>query len=228
MIFTLEKIYKSFGEKEVLKGASFEFEDGKIYGLLGKNGAGKTTLFRILDGDLTADSGSFTIDGVKPDYDSTGFVPSIPEVPDFLTAREYIRFFTEINETPDMDTDILLELAGISQEDRDRLLKDFSHGMKNKVLFLVQLILDPEILLLDEPLTSLDLVAAEEMKEYLKKFKEGRITIISTHMLNLALTLCDRIVLLSDGKLTEIDLENMGYAERREEITERIREGHNV
>lgn len=228
MTFTLDNIYKSFGNKDVLKGASFEFEEGKIYGLLGKNGSGKTTLFRILNGDLTANSGSFLLDGEKVEYNSIGFIPTTPEVPDFLTAREFLQFFIEINGTPEMDVDALLAWAEIATEDRDRLLKDFSHGMKNKVLFLTHFILNPKILLLDEPLTSLDLVAAEDMKNSLRKFKEGRITILSTHILDLAITLCDRIVLLTDGKLKEINLENMDDAERREEITEKIREEHNV
>ena len=87
----------------------------------------------------------------------------------------------------------------IAPEDRDKLLKDYSHGMKNKMQMLVNIIAQPNILLLDEPLTSLDVVVAEEMKNLLRSLKDGRITIFSTHILDLALDLCDEIVLLSHG-----------------------------
>jgi ABC-2 type transport system ATP-binding protein len=85
----------------------------------------------------------------------------------------------------------------IAPEDRDKLLKDYSHGMKNKMQMLINIIAQPKVLLLYEPLTSLDVVVAEEMKGLLRSLKEGRITIFSTHILDLSLDLCDEIVLLS-------------------------------
>ena len=106
----------------------------------------------------------------------------------------------------------------IEPEDRDRLMKDYSHGMKNKMQMLVNMIAEPDILLLDEPLTSLDVVVAEEMKQLLRVKKDGRITIFSTHIMDLALDLCDVIVLLSHGELEVVDNENLGEEQFKEKI----------
>ena len=103
-----------------------------------------------------------------------------------------------------MDLDAYFDLVNLDKEDRDRLLKDFSHGMKNKMQMLVNIIASPKVLLLDEPLTSLDVVVAEEMKNILRDLKKDRILILSTHIMELAFDLCDEIVLLSHGKLEEM------------------------
>lgn len=96
-------------------------------------------------------------------------------------------------------------------------MKDYSHGMKNKMQMLINIIAQPNILLLDEPLTSLDVVVAEEMKQLLRSLKQGRITIFSTHIMDLALDLCDEIVLLSHGELEVVeksDSDNNAFKER--------------
>ena len=102
MKFIIEHLSKSFEKKEVLKDINFTFEEGKIYGLLGRNGAGKTTLFNCLNRDLKVDSGSFYIDtnGVRREVSANdiGYVLSTPTVPEFLTGREFLKFFMDINE----------------------------------------------------------------------------------------------------------------------------------
>ena len=107
---------------------------------------------------------------------------------------------------------------------RDRLMKDYSHGMKNKMQMLINMIAEPDILLLDEPLTSLDVVVAEEMKQLLRSHKDGRITIFSTHIMDLALDLCDVIVLLSNGELEIVDKENMDEKEFKSKIITALKE----
>ena len=212
MELILQALVKRFEKKEVLQGASFRFEAGHIYGLLGRNGAGKTTLFNCLAGDLTPDAGSFALEEgglARPlEWEELGYVRSTPVVPEFLTAREFLQFFLEVNAaripTP-QSLDAYFELVSIGPADRDKLLKDYSHGMKNKMQMLVQLIADPKVLLLDEPLTSLDVVVAEEMKQLLRARAAGRILILSTHILELALDLCDRIVILHGGKLSGLE-----------------------
>ncbi len=106
----------------------------------------------------------------------------------------------------------------IAPEDRDKLLKDYSHGMKNKMQMLVNLIAEPTLFLLDEPLTSLDVVVAEEMKALLRHQKAGRVTIFSTHLMDLALDLCDEIVLLSHGVLSRVDKANLDEEGFKEKI----------
>ena len=211
MKFVMEHVSKRYGEKQVLRDVDFAFESGKIYGLLGRNGAGKTTLFNCVNGDIKADSGNFfIIEGdnrrnLKPE--DIGYVLSTPTVPEFLTGREFLKFFLDIHEKTIRNPrplDEYFDGMSIAPEDRDKLLKDYSHGMKNKMQMLLSIIAQPNILLLDEPLTSLDVVVAEEMKQLLRSLKEGRVTIFSTHIMDLALDLCDEIVLLNHGVLSEV------------------------
>ena len=112
----------------------------------------------------------------------------------------------------------------IAPEDRDKLLKDYSHGMKNKMQMLINIIAKPNILLLDEPLTSLDVVVAEEMKQLLRSLKSDRITIFSTHIMDLALDLCDEIVLLNHGELEVVDKANLDNIEFKDKIISALKE----
>lgn len=231
MKFIIEHLSKSFEKKEVLRDIHFTFEEGKIYGLLGRNGAGKTTLFNCLNRDIKIDSGSFymDMDGVRREVkgDDIGYVLSTPTVPEFLTGREFLKFFMDINETSIQNPKSLDEYfsyISIAEEDRDKLLKDYSHGMKNKMQMLINIIAQPNILLLDEPLTSLDVVVAEEMKQLLRSIKEGHIIIFSTHIMDLALDLCDEIVLLSHGELEVVEKSNLDSKEFKDKIIAALRE----
>ncbi len=231
MKFVIEHLSKSFEKKEVLRDINFTFEEGKIYGLLGRNGAGKTTLFNCLNRDLKIDSGSFYIDTDsgrrEVAADDIGYVLSTPTVPEFLTGREFLKFFMDINEESidnPRSTDEYFDYMSIEPEDRDKLLKDYSHGMKNKMQMLINIIAQPNILLLDEPLTSLDVVVAEEMKQLLRSLKQDRITIFSTHIMDLALDLCDEIVLLNHGELEVVEKTDLDSREFKDKIIAALRE----
>lgn len=209
MKLEIKNITKSFEDKEVLRGINYKFEEGKIYGLLGRNGAGKTTLFNIMNHDLPTDNGEIILDGSPLETDDIGYVLSTPVVPDFLTAREFLKFFIDINKDKIAEPktiDQYFDMVGILEEDRDRLLRDYSHGMKTKMQIIVNVISNTKVLLLDEPLTSLDVVAAEDMKNILRSQKNDKIMIFSTHIMELALTLCDEIVLLKDGFVEKLDM----------------------
>ncbi len=231
MKFIIEHLSKNFEKKEVLRDIGFTFESGKIYGLLGRNGAGKTTLFNCVNRDLKADSGRFYIEenGQTRELkaEDIGYVLSTPTVPEFLTGREFLKFYIEINEKSISDLksiDEYFELMNIEAEDRDKLLKDYSHGMKNKMQMLVHLIARPNVLLLDEPLTSLDVVVAEEMKQLLRTLKTDRVILFSTHILELALDLCDEIVILNRGELETVDKTDLGNQEFKDKIINALRE----
>ncbi len=234
MNFVIEHLSKHFDRKEVLRDISFSFESGKIYGLLGRNGAGKTTLFNCVNRDLKCDGGAFWLeeDGKRREVKAgdIGYVLSTPTVPEFLTGREFLKFFLEINGKSIVNpksADEYFEDISIEPEDRDKLLKDYSHGMKNKMQMLVNMIARPAVLLLDEPLTSLDVVVAEEMKQLLRSLKQDRVTIFSTHIMDLALDLCDEIVLLSHGELERVDKSDLDSQGFRERILAALREeGH--
>ena len=161
------------------------------------------------------------------EIEDIGYVLSTPTVPEFLTAREFLKFFLEINEKQITDLksiDEYFDYINIKKEDRDRLLKDFSHGMKNKMQMLINIILKPNVLLLDEPLTSLDVVVAEEMKNVLRHLKEDRILILSTHIMELALDLCDEIVILNHGRLQEVSKDQLDNDEFKDKILAMLRE----
>ena len=156
-----------------------------------------------------------------------GYVLSTPNVPEFLTAREFLKFFLDINEDKLKEKktiDEYFDFIHIAEEDRDKLLKDYSYGMKNKMQMLVNIIANPNVLLLDEPLTSLDVVVAEEMKEMLKSIKKDHIIIFSTHIMELALSLCDEIVILNNGKLEEIDRKNLTDQAMKDKIIKALTE----
>ena len=231
MKFVIEHLSKHFEQKEVLKDIDFTFQEGKIYGLLGRNGAGKTTLFNCLNRDIRADGGSFYLeeDGVRREVaaEDVGYVLSTPTVPEFLTGREFLKFFLEINSgsiPSPQSPDEYFAMMSIAPEDRDKLLKDYSHGMKNKMQMLINIIARPNVLLLDEPLTSLDVVVAEEMKGILRALKEDHILILSTHIMELALDLCDEIVILNHGVLQEVSAAGLNEDEFREKILDALRE----
>ncbi len=212
MKLILEEIHKSFGNKEVLTGAGFTFEKGKIYGLLGRNGAGKTTLFNCLSQELPLDKGSFYLEeegNRRPLSDEdVGYVFATPILPEFLTGYEFLKFYIDINRNKIQDLksiDEYFDLVQIEPEDRGRLMKDYSHGMKNKMQMLCFFITKPLVILLDEPLTSFDVIVALEMKNLLRSMKGEHIIIFSTHILQLAADLCDEISVLHQGKLSGVD-----------------------
>ena len=231
MRLSISGLVKSYDNKKVLQNASFTFESGKIYGLLGRNGAGKTTLFNCLNQDIPLDGGTVSLeqDGVSCPLDSreVGYVLSTPTVPEFLTGREFLKFFLDIHgdSIPDAKTlEEYFDWIHIDPEDRGRLMKDYSHGMKNKMQMLVNIVTQPKVLLLDEPLTALDVVVAEEMKQLLRSIKKDRIIIFSTHIMDLAMDLCDEIVLLHHGELEKIERTNLQQSEWKEKIIAALRE----
>lgn len=227
----LNNIRKSFDNKEVLRGSTFRFEKGKIYGLLGRNGAGKTTLFNCLAGELKMDSGSVALidrDVEKPlDTDDIGYVFSTAILPEFLTGYEFIKFFIDINKNKiqiDKTINEYFDLMKIDEQDRHKLIRDYSHGMKNKIQMLMFIIAKPPVILLDEPLTSLDVVVALEIKKLLREIRKDHIIIFSTHILQLATDLCDEIVALSEGELELLDHELLNSSDFEEKLVKLLSE----
>ena len=212
MKLIIENLSKSFDDKEVIKDASYEFEKGTVYALLGRNGAGKTTLFRLITEAIKKDGGEIYIeeDGNKTpvSFDDVFMMVAEPDLPKFLTGFEFIRFFIDANRENIKDlkeVDYYLDLVDFDEEDSHRLIQSYSTGMKNKIQMLMFLILKPRIILMDEPLTSLDVVVSLQMKKIIRQIHKDHIMIFSTHILQLAKDICDKIVLLSEKKLSGLD-----------------------
>lgn len=230
----LDNIHKSFDGKEVIKGVDFTFESGKIYGLLGRNGAGKTTLFNCLSGEIQADSGAAFIGGEDTAFplleEDIGYVFSLPILPDFLTGYEFVKFFMDINREkidPNKSIEDYFSIIKFEEEDRHRLIKGYSHGMKNKIQMLCFIITRPPLILLDEPLTSFDVVVALEIKKLLREMKHDHIIIFSTHILQLAADLCDELVILNNGTLQEISRETLQSPQFEEQIIALLQDSSN-
>ena len=235
MKLEVNNLKKSYGEKLVLDDIDFSFESGKIYGLIGRNGAGKTTFFNSLNSDIDIDSGSFYLEDEygknSLSTNDIGYVVSTPIVPEFLTAREFLEFFMEINKDKvdkDKTVDDYFSLVQISREDQDKLLKDYSHGMKNKMQILINVIAHPRVILLDEPLTSLDVVVQDEMKKLFKSLKNKHIIIFSTHILEIAMDLCDEIIILNNGKLELIEKSNLNTKKYKDKIISSLKNKKNA
>ncbi|CAM4468397.1 ATP-binding cassette domain-containing protein [Paenibacillus typhae] len=233
MELILDNIRKCYNDKQVLKGVDFTFEKGKIYGLLGRNGAGKTSLFNCLSGEVRMDSGGAFLRRNEVSLPLTdneiGYVFSLPILPEFLTGYEFVKFYMDINRDkiqPGRTAEDYFNIISFEEEDRHRLIKGYSHGMKNKIQMLCFIITRPPLILLDEPLTSFDVVVALEIKKLLREMKQDHIIIFSTHILQLAADLCDELVILNNGILQEIPADLLRSPEFEEKIIALLKDGN--
>lgn len=161
------------------------------------------------------------------DYSNIGYVFSQPILPEFLTGYEFLKFYIDINKDKvknPLTIDEYFDILNIEKEDRHRLIKNYSHGMKNKIQMVCFIISRPPIILLDEPLTSFDVVVALEIRNLLKSIKHDHIIIFSTHILQLATDLCDEIVVLNNGVLEEVPSEILKSPEFEEKIIEILKD----
>ncbi|MEG2936276.1 MAG: ABC transporter ATP-binding protein, partial [Clostridium sp.] len=194
--------------------------------------AGKTTLFNCISGELKSDRGNVKLQEDDStvetlDYSKIGFVFADPVLPEFLTGYEFLKFFIDINKDKIKELKSIEEyfnIIKIDEEDRFRLIKGYSHGMKNKLQMLCFLITRPPVILLDEPLSSFDVIVALEIKNLLKEIKKDHIIIFSTHILQLATDLCDEIVVLNNGILEEVPAEVLHSEEFEKNIIEILKE----
>ncbi|MEZ4782397.1 MAG: ABC transporter ATP-binding protein [Flavobacteriaceae bacterium] len=215
MGIVVKNISKSYGKVTALSNISLDVKPGELYGLIGPDGAGKTTLFRILTTLLIADNGQATIAGydVLNDYksirNSVGYMPGRFSLYQDLTVEENLNFFatifgTTIEENYDLVKDIYVQIEPF----KNRRAGKLSGGMKQKLALSCALIHKPKVLFLDEPTTGVDPVSRKEFWEMLKRLQKKGITIlVSTPYMDEA-ALCDRIALIQDGNILEIDTPN--------------------
>jgi len=209
---SIQHISKSFKDVQALKDVSSEVKEGELFGLIGPDGAGKTTLFRVLTTLMLADEGNATVanyDVVKNYKDireSVGYMPGKFSLYQDLTIAENLEFFatifgTTVEENYELIKDIYVQIEPF----KDRKAGDLSGGMKQKLALSCALIHKPKVLFLDEPTTGVDPVSRKEFWEMLKRLQQKGITIlVSTPYMDEA-ALCDRIALIQDGKILEID-----------------------
>jgi ABC-2 type transport system ATP-binding protein len=204
-------LQKKFGKRDALKGITFSLAAGEIYGLLGPNGAGKTTTLKILAGLLATDGGSVTIAG-RPYHRENhelkklvAYVPDQPFLYNKLSGEEHLNFYQDLYKIPYAKRrekiDFFFKYFEF-EEYRGELVENYSAGTRQKLLISQALAVEPKLLLLDEPLVSIDPLVGRKFKLYLKEVaRQGTAVLFATHILTLAQEICRRIGIIVDGRI---------------------------
>jgi len=209
-VIEAQELVKKFGDFTAVKGVSLKVMPGEIYGFLGPNGAGKTTTIRMLTGTLRPTSGKVKILGMDMDTHemeikrSIGVVPDEPRIYDNLRGREFIEFIIDVYRCSHSETltrlEELCEAFGVDY--LDNFVGEYSHGMKQKLMVVSVLMRKPKVIFLDEPTIGLDARSAKILKLLLRKYAdEGTTIFMTTHVLEVAEKMCDRIGIINEGVL---------------------------
>lgn len=196
---------------KVIDNINFTVDNGIVFGFIGPNGAGKTTTIEMITGILNIDEGDILIDGLSIKQNPIkakkqfGFVPDTPDVFEKLTGLEYLNFIGDVYEiTEEIRLEKVKKLAdefGIKEVLRDRI-ESYSHGMRQKLLIISVLLHNPKNWILDEPMTGLDPKASYTLKNLMREHaKQGNTVFFSTHVLEVAEKICDKIAVIDKGKI---------------------------
>ncbi len=207
----LEQLTKRFGKLTAVDGLDLHVRRGEVFGFLGPNGAGKTTTFKMLCGLLQPTSGAIRIDGIDALAEPlrakrvTGYIPDRPYLYEKLTGDEFLAFIGGIYELPAAEVarraGELLEFFDLLAF-RGELIEGYSHGMKQRLTLAAALLIRPPLLVVDEPMVGLDPSGARLVKEvFRRKAEQGETVFLSTHTLEVAEEVCDRIAIIQKGKI---------------------------
>ncbi|MBQ3353425.1 ABC transporter ATP-binding protein [Candidatus Saccharibacteria bacterium] len=210
----IKSVSKYYGDKKALDGVSFEVKSGEIFAFIGHNGAGKTTLIKSICGILDFDEGDILIDGKSIKNEpieckkKMAYVPDDPELYEDMKAISFINFVYDMYDVPievrERNTERFAKMFGMEGE-LNNVIKSFSHGMKQKIALIAALAHEPKILIMDEPFVGLDPKAIFDMKEVMREVvKKGGTIFFSTHILDMAEKLCDRVAIVKQGKLIKV------------------------
>ncbi len=207
----LEHLTKIYGEKKAVDDLTLEIKPGEICAFIGHNGAGKTTTLKICCGILQADGGEVWVDGVSVRENpleakrKLAYLPDNPDLYEYMTGIQYLNFIADVF---GVDAQTRTErIAAYSEKfaltaDLAQPISAYSHGMKQKLAIISALLHDPKLILMDEPFVGLDPVAAHTLKQMMREFCEaGGAIFFSTHVLEVAEKLCDRVAIIRQGKL---------------------------
>jgi ABC-2 type transport system ATP-binding protein len=208
-ILQVENLVKSYGDVQAVRGVSFSVEQGEVFGLLGPNGAGKTSTVEILEGLRTLDSGRVSVCGLDPQRDSTALKHEIgaalqsTSLPDKLRVMEALRLFSSFYKRG-RNPEELLKRFGL-QEKRNSFYSQLSGGQKQRLALAMALVNDPKVLFFDEPTAGLDPQVRREIYDIIEELKREKKTIlITTHYIEEAERLCDRVAIVDHGKVVAL------------------------
>ena len=231
-ILAVRDLYKSFGDKKVLRGLDLSVPENSVFGFVGRNGAGKTTAMKSILGLLKTDGGEiFVVYGQTDTNRYIGYLPDVPEFYPFLTPREYLRLCGESLGMKKNDiesgSEELLSVVGLSGE--NRRIKGFSRGMKQRLGIAQALLGRPKLLICDEPTSALDPIGRKEILDILLSVKEQTTVLFSTHILSDVERICTEVALLDDGKIAmQGSVEELKRAHCTEEFTVSLTDENDV
>ena len=207
----IDHFTKTYGEKKAVDDLTLHIRQGEIYGFIGHNGAGKTTTLKSVAGIMQFDSGEILIDGVSVQKDPIGckkkmaYIPDNPDLYEFMTGMQYLNFVGDIFAIPaDRRKQRIQELADTFEltGDLNQPISAYSHGMKQKLAIISAWIHEPKLILMDEPFVGLDPKASHILKGMMREVcNRGGAIFFSTHVLEVAEKLCDKIAIIKGGKL---------------------------
>jgi ABC-2 type transport system ATP-binding protein len=234
-VLSLRNVSKSYrkGEVKAVDDLTLEVPPGEIFGFLGPNGAGKTTTIKMVVGLLRPDTGTITVDGVDVARDPVkakrriGYCPDYPDLYEKLTGLEYLNFIGDVfgvpTETRRRIVGELLEMFSLQDALTD-LIQTYSHGMKQKLAVIAAVMPDPALLILDEPMTGLDPKSSALFKDLMRRRCDaGKAVFFSTHILDVAERVCDRVGIINRGRLVaQGTMEELRAMARGQDTLERI------
>lgn len=202
---------KTYGEKKAVDDLSLHIQAGEIYGFIGHNGAGKTTTLKSVAGIMQFDSGEILVDGISMKADpiackkKIAYIPDNPDLYDFMTGIQYLNFVGNVFGVPAQERSRRIQELGEAFEltaDLTQSIGSYSHGMKQKLAIISAWLHQPELILMDEPFVGLDPKAAHILKEMMRQVCDrGGAIFFSTHVLEVAEKLCDKVAIIKGGKL---------------------------
>jgi len=207
----VKNLVKSYGSIEAVKGVSFSVKDGEIFGLIGPNGAGKTTVLRVVSTLLKITSGSVKIMNLDVEKDADKIRKIISYLPEDagayknLTGRAYLQFIANFFDAKQHHQMVEkgIEIADLAERIDDRV-DTYSKGMMRRLLVGRALMINPKLAILDEPTSGLDVINAQEIRKLVKNTaKKGTTILLSSHNMLEVEYLCERIALISDGRILE-------------------------
>ena len=214
IMISVKELKKFFGDVKAVNGISFDVKKGEVFGLLGPNGAGKTTTIKLLLGLLEPLEGTIKIMGLNPEIDEVqiksrvGYVSEEPLIFKSLTPKDLFNFIASIRklnaeETSERAQEYMESLGAL--EYYEQLVATLSHGNKQKIQIISSILHDPDLLILDEPLSGLDAKSVKVVKEIIDiHIENGGAVLFSTHIMEIAEDLCDRIAIMNRGKIVGI------------------------
>lgn len=207
----IEHLTKTYGEKKAVDDLSLHIEKGEIYGFIGHNGAGKTTTLKSITGIIRFDEGDIYIDGMSVKDDpvaykkNIAYIPDNPDLYEFMTGIQYLNFVADIFEVPaNVREERIKKYADVFDLTKDlgQSISNYSHGMKQKLAIISAWIHEPKLILMDEPFVGLDPLASHQLKEMMREVCDnGGAIFFSTHVLEVAEKLCDKVAIIKGGKL---------------------------